>query len=98
MVTINGLSPTRVPNTNKAKKKSLSKKDKSENQVVKSTKVAEAVAHSIRQVKASDIEKAQIQYDLPPGGSRKAMEEYMDILNQARKEELAQLIGVDIYI
>jgi len=26
------------------------------------------------------------------------MEEYMDVMNQAKKEELAKLIGVDIYI
>ncbi|NCO47198.1 MAG: chromosome partitioning protein ParA, partial [Vibrio sp.] len=35
---------------------------------------------------------------LPEGRSRKAMEEYMDVMNQAKKEELAQLLGVDIYI
>ncbi|MFA0423475.1 chromosome partitioning protein ParA, partial [Vibrio sp. 10N.222.54.A1] len=32
------------------------------------------------------------------GRGRKAMEEYMDVMNQAKKEELAKLIGVDIYI
>lgn len=98
MVTINGLSPTIVPNTSKAKKKRLTKQNPTDNQVAKTTKVADAVANSIRQVSESEIEKAQIQYDLPSGGSRKAMEEYMDILNQSRKEELAQIIGVDIYI
>ncbi|EEY44479.1 hypothetical protein VMA_002545 [Vibrio mimicus VM223] len=39
-----------------------------------------------------------MQYDLPEGRARKAMEEYLDVMNQARKEELAQLLGVDIYI
>ena len=98
MVTVNGLSPSVIPSANKAKQKRLNKKQQDSSQVAQTTKVAEAVAHSIRQVKESDIEKAQLQYDLPQGQSRKAMEEYMDVLNQSRKEELAQLIGVDIYI
>ena len=42
------------------------------------------------------IHKAQVQYDLPEGRGRRAMEEYMDVMNQAKKEELAKLIGVGI--
>ncbi|GLO60292.1 hypothetical protein MACH09_08000 [Vibrio sp. MACH09] len=98
MVMINGLPATTVANTSKAQKNSPAKKQQNRSQIAQTTKVADAVAHSIRHVDESEIERAQIQYDLPPGGSRKAMEEYMDVLNQARKEELAQLIGVDLYI
>lgn len=98
MVTINGLSPSVVPNTKKTRTKSLSQKEQGKSQVAQATKVAEAVSQSIRQVSEADIQKSQLQYDLPSGQSRKAMEEYMDILNQSRKEELAKLIGVDIYI
>ncbi|MDW2167201.1 chromosome partitioning protein ParA, partial [Vibrio sp. 2099] len=42
--------------------------------------------------------RAQVQYDLPEGNARKAMEQYMDVMNRAKKEELAQLLGVDIYV
>lgn len=66
--------------------------------VSSTSKVATAVAESIRQVNESDIHRAQVQYDLPEGRGRKAMEEYLNVMNQARKEELAQLLGVDIYI
>ncbi|GAK87694.1 UPF0325 protein YaeH [Vibrio ponticus] len=59
---------------------------------------ANAVAHTIRHVQESDIHKAQIQYDLPEGRSRKAMEEYMRVMNQAKRDELIQMLGVDIYI
>lgn len=56
------------------------------------------MAHSIRHVNESDIHKAQVQYDLPEGQGRKAMEEYMNVMNQSKRDELSQLLGVDIYI
>lgn len=99
MVSINGLPPARIPNTNrasKAKKKNALAKGTSE--VAQTTKVATAVANSIRQMEPSDIHRAQVQYDLPEGRSRKALEEYLDVMHQARREELAQMLGVDIYI
>ncbi|ENC9835031.1 chromosome partitioning protein ParA [Vibrio fluvialis] len=99
MVSINGLPPARIPGANrasKAKKKNEASKGSSE--VAQTTKVATAVSNSIRQMDPSDIHRAQVQYDLPEGRSRKALEEYMDVMNQARKEELAQMLGVDIYI
>ncbi|MGD8108975.1 chromosome partitioning protein ParA [Vibrio sp. TRT 21S02] len=101
MVSINGLPPSQVPGsnrTNKTNKKNEVKKSQAQSQVGQPTKVANAVAHSIRQVKESDIHRAQIQYDLPEGQGRKAMEEYMNVMNQAKREELSQLLGVDIYI
>ncbi|ADT87603.1 chromosome segregation ATPase [Vibrio furnissii CIP 102972] len=66
--------------------------------MAQTTKVATAVSNSIRHVDPADINRAQLQYDLPEGRSRKALEEYMDVMNRARKEELAQMLGVDIYI
>ncbi|AIW14585.1 chromosome partitioning protein ParA [Vibrio europaeus] len=100
MVSINGLPPS-VPGpnrANKANKKNEVKKSGDKAAVSQPTKVANAVAHSIRHVNESEIHKAQVQYDLPEGRSRKAMEEYMDVMNQAKREELSQLLGVDIYI
>ncbi|WED22557.1 chromosome partitioning protein ParA [Vibrio sp. JC009] len=98
MVTIQGLPATVVNKPQKAKKRAEVKKDQTKGDPGQTTRVADAVSSSIRQVKESEIEKAQIQYDLPEGNSRKALEEYMEVLNRARKEELAQLVGVDIYI
>ncbi|NLS11561.1 chromosome partitioning protein ParA [Vibrio sp. SM6] len=65
------------------------------------TKVATAVAHSL--VNARSLANAQwdenaLGYDLPQGRARQALESYMDVMNQSKKEQLAQLLGVDIYI
>ncbi|ENK1945283.1 chromosome partitioning protein ParA [Vibrio cholerae] len=101
MVSINGLPPARLPGTNKTSKtgkKGEVSQSESGKSVSSTSKVATAVAESIRQVNESDIHRTQVQYDLPEGRGRKAMEEYLNVMNQARKEELAQLLGVDIYI
>lgn len=100
MVSINGLPPSLPgPNkANKANKKGEVKKSEDKSPVSQPTKVANAVAHSIRHVSESEIHRAQVQYDLPEGRSRKAMEEYMDVMHQAKREELSQMLGVDIYI
>jgi len=98
MVSINGLPPARIGNTNKAQKRDKVKNSQNQTAVGQPTKVANAVAQTIRQVDESELHRAQIQYDLPEGRSRRAMEEYMDVMNQAKREELAQLMGVDIYI
>lgn len=100
MVSINGLPPSiGGPNrTNKTNKKNQVKKTDQKEPVNQPSKVANAVANSIRHVNESDIHKAQVQYDLPEGRGRKAMEEYMNVLNQAKRDELSQMLGVDIYI
>ncbi|EMA2437798.1 chromosome partitioning protein ParA [Vibrio parahaemolyticus] len=104
MASINGLPPSLIPGTNrtnrtnKVGKKGQVKKAQNKQSVGQPSKVANAVAHSIKQVDESQIHRAQVQYDLPEGNARKAMEQYMDIMNRAKKEELAQLLGVDIYV
>jgi hypothetical protein len=106
MVSINGLPSAGIPRSNrasKAKKKSVSdaQASSSSSQVTslgQTTKVATAVAHSIHHMSDADMHDANLQYDLPEGRGRKAMEEYLDVMNQARREELAQMLGVDIYI
>ncbi|EGQ7981349.1 chromosome partitioning protein ParA [Vibrio vulnificus] len=101
MASINGLPPEIIPGTqrtNKSSNKRKVAKNQQQQAVGQTSKVANAVAHSIQNVKESDIHKAQIQYDLPEGHARRAMQEYMDVMNQAKREELAQLLGVDIYI
>ncbi len=99
MVSINGLPPAIIPGakrTNKVGKKGQVKKAQDKQSVGQPSKVANA--HSIKQVDESQIHRAQVQYDLPEGHARKAMEQYMDVMNRAKKEELAQLLGVDIYV
>ncbi len=98
MVSINGLPAAHVANTSKAKKSDRKRKSQHDAPIGEPTKVANAVATTIRHVQESDIHRAQIEYDLPEGSGRKAMEKYMDVMNQARREELTQLLGVDIYI
>ncbi|EJT0552942.1 chromosome partitioning protein ParA [Vibrio vulnificus] len=101
MASINGLPPAIIPGTqrtNKSSNKRKVAKNQQQQAVGQTSKVANAVAHSIQNVKESDIHKAQIQYDLPEGHARRAMQEYMDVMNQAKREELPQLLGVDIYI
>ncbi|WP_038172898.1 MULTISPECIES: hypothetical protein [Vibrio] len=100
MVSINGLPPS-IPGpnrANKANKKNEANKSQNQSPVSQPSKVANAVAHSIRHVNESDIHKAQVQYDLPEGRGRKAMQEYLNVLNQNKREELSQMLGVDIYI
>ncbi|WP_391087683.1 chromosome partitioning protein ParA [Vibrio sp. NH-UV-68] len=100
MVLINGLPPS-IPGpnrANKANKKNEANKSQNQSPVSQPSKVANAVAHSIRHVNESDIHKAQVQYDLPEGRGRKAMQEYLNVLNQNKREELSQMLGVDIYI
>jgi hypothetical protein len=100
MVSINGLPPS-VPGPNRANrtnKKNEVKKSSDKTPVSQPSKVANAVAHSIRHVNESDLHKAQVQYDLPEGRGRKAMEEYMSVMTQAKRDELSQMLGVDIYI
>ncbi|GMQ45725.1 chromosome partitioning protein ParA [Vibrio sp. 10N] len=102
MVSINGLPS--IPNQRKTQKanskKAVSKASTSQptSQSTQVTKVAQAVAHSVKHLSDADMAKAQVQYDLPEGRSKKALEEYMNVMNRAKREELQQLLGVDIYI
>ncbi|MCG3723107.1 chromosome partitioning protein ParA [Vibrio cincinnatiensis] len=98
MVSINGLPPARISNTHRASKAKKKEEAKGQASVSQTSKVADAVSHSIRQVDPADIHRARLQYDLPEGHARKALEEYLGVMNQARKEELAQMLGVDMYI
>ncbi|WP_413284013.1 chromosome partitioning protein ParA [Vibrio sp. MA40-2] len=98
MVTVNGLTPAIVQRNHKAHNKSALKNSDAQNNNNQTSKVASAVSQSIRVVSESDLEKVELQYDLPEGYSRKAMEQYMDVFHHAKKEHLAKLMGVDIYI
>ncbi len=105
MVSINGLPSipnqrkTQKAKTNKAvSKASTPSSTNATNQTTQVTKVAQAVAHSVKHLSGADVARAQVQYDLPEGRSKKALEAYMDVMNRAKREELEQLLGVDIFI
>ncbi len=100
MVSINGLPPAAIPGSNRSNKANRQQVKKTETgtSVGQPTKVANAVSQSIRHLNESDLKQSNLQYDLPEGRGRKAMEQYMDVMNQAKREELNRLIGVDIYI
>ncbi len=99
MASINGLPPSLGPVSSSSR--AISKKDKTakaDTAVSKPNKVARAVSSSIHHVDNAEFEKSRLQYDLPEGRGRQAMEQYWNVLNQAKREELAQMLGVDIYI
>lgn len=105
MVSVNGLPPSRINPTNassKAKGKGKVQKGKEVAAPAQPTKVATAVSHSINAISEADIQSqvnsSRVHYDLPEGRNRQAMEEYMNVMNQTRKDELARMLGVDIYI
>ncbi|MDW6003611.1 chromosome partitioning protein ParA [Vibrio mangrovi] len=102
MVSIQGLPPSRIPGTGKSSKTSKAKRQNAQSEAssgtYEPTPVANAVAHSMRSVKDAERFQENLQYDLPEGRARKALEEYFGVMNQARREELAQMLGVDIYI
>ncbi|MCJ2375678.1 chromosome partitioning protein ParA [Vibrio sp. ZSDZ34] len=62
------------------------------------SKVAQAVSLSVNQTQHSEFERARIHYDLPEGRNKKALEEYIGVMQHSKKEELARLLGIDIYI
>ena len=104
MVSIHGLPPALVQNRKVQKQQAVGKNNQvkkangSQAMVAQPSKVATAVTNQVKQLNASEYANYRLQYDLPGGGNRKAMEEYMDIMLQKRREELAQLVGVDLYI
>ncbi|MCW8327538.1 hypothetical protein MD588_01815 [Photobacterium sp. SDRW27] len=62
------------------------------------TVVAKAVAKSVRDPELIQDAHAKIQYDQPEGRNRQAMDSYMGVMYQNRKDELSSLVGVDVYV
>jgi len=60
--------------------------------------VASAVELSVKAMKNADYQESQVQYDLPEGKSRKAMQEYFNVMSHDKREELSQMLGVDMYV
>ncbi|PJC85430.1 chromosome partitioning protein ParA [Vibrio sp. HA2012] len=98
MVMINGINTSAVSQAGKPNRRPGVRQENNSGEAAQPTQLARAVSHSIRRADEADIERARVQYDLPEGHSRRAMQEYMNIFNQARKEELSQLVGVNLFI
>lgn len=94
----NGLYLGRVTNSQKTNKAQKRQYSSSSSTVGAPSQLAEAVARSLGDVASINAQRAQLQYDLPEGRSRKAMEEYLSIMNHAQREELTNMLGVDLYI
>lgn len=60
--------------------------------------VAKAVAKSVRDPELIQDAHAKIQYDQPEGKHRQALDSYMGVMYQNRKDELSSLVGVDVYV
>lgn len=98
MVSINGLPPSAgLPGPNRTSR-AQGQDNKPSSANAHPTAVANAVSRSLKSVNESELENNQIHYDLPEGKSRRALEEYYAVSNQAKKDELTQMLGVDIYI
>ena len=101
MSSINGLSSAGmagVRQTTTVTKKQATANTATPQSTTAPSKVARAVSQSIHAVDESQIRRAQVHYDLPQGHARKAMDTYMGVLHHAKKDQLAQLIGVDLYV
>ena len=60
--------------------------------------VAKAVAKSVRDPELIRDAHSKIQYDQPEGKHRQALDSYMGVMYQSRKDELSELVGVDVYV
>lgn len=102
MVSINGSTSPLLPNGGKSSKVSANSA-KSESRAVAAVPsspnaVASAVALSVKAQKNADFQQSQIQYDLPEGKARKALDEYFSVMSQAQRDEISQMLGVDMYV
>ncbi|MEZ8142204.1 chromosome segregation ATPase [Enterovibrio norvegicus FF-33] len=96
MVSIHGLpQPIQRP-SNAGRKKSQKASNSAE--VTQPSVVAKAVSQGIRHPELAQDAHQQIHYDVPDGRSRHALLSYMEVKNQARREEIMALFGVDVFV
>ncbi|MBV7299549.1 chromosome segregation ATPase [Enterovibrio paralichthyis] len=96
MVSIHGL-PQPIQRTGNTGRKKVRKAESSQESSQPSP-VAKAVSRGIRNPELAQDAHQHIHYDLPDGRSRHALAAYMDVKNQAKREELMALFGVDIFV
>lgn len=97
MVSIRGL-PQPIQGPGKTGRKPNNKKAETNKDVAQPSKVATAVSKGIRNPERAEEAYQNIHYDLPDGRSRQALATYMDVKNQARRDELIAMFGVDVFV
>ncbi|MDP5253872.1 MULTISPECIES: chromosome partitioning protein ParA [unclassified Vibrio] len=98
MTSINGLPSSSIHGTQKSSQLRRKKKTTSSVSDVSSSAIVKKNAIDVKNMAKAEDSAQAIHYDLPEGRSRKALQEYMGVLHQAKREELAQMLGVDLYI
>lgn len=96
MVSIQGVPP-QVLRAGKSGRKQPQKKQET-NDVSEPSQLAKAVSLGIRNPERAKDAFEHIHYDLPDGRSRYALASYMDVKNQARRDELIAMFGVDVFV
>ncbi|UXI02105.1 hypothetical protein [Photobacterium sp. TY1-4] len=59
---------------------------------------AKAAAKTVANPALLQQAHANIQYDQPEGKHREALDSYLGVMHQSRKEALSDLVGVDVYV
>ena len=110
MAGINGLPVVWTPSTaktsqlkratksNKTVKSNKTKSSKAVSTLGQPTQTAQAVSTSLHSFIEAERAQAHIHYDLPDDKTRKALDTYLAIMNQAEREKWMHLLGVDKYI
>ncbi|UTV28532.1 hypothetical protein [Photobacterium atrarenae] len=95
MVSIQRL-PTAIPAT----KKPVNQPERTAAAVqpAEPTVVAKAVAKTVADPALLQQAHANIQYDQPEGKHREALDSYLGVMHQSRRDALSDLVGVDVYV
>jgi hypothetical protein len=68
--------------------------------VVNNTQSAVITGGVSKSVPSPDVilnARANIQYDQPEGINREALDSYLGVMHQNKRDELSNLVGVDLY-
>ncbi|MFD2180083.1 chromosome segregation ATPase [Veronia pacifica] len=95
MVAIHGLpQPISRPSDRTSHSQPSVEADNGRNQTI----VARAVSKGLKNPEMAGDAYQQIHYDRPDGRGQNALASYHDVQNQAKREQLEDLFGVDIYV
>ncbi|MDO6705722.1 chromosome segregation ATPase [Photobacterium sp. 1_MG-2023] len=86
-------APQRTRRTNRKQKSEISASS-----APQPTVVAQVVAETIKDPALIENARSQVQYDSPQGKNKQALSAYMDVLHQAKREEYARLLGIDLFV
>jgi hypothetical protein len=69
--------------------------------VVNNTQSAVIASGVLKPATSTDVilnARANIQYDQPEGINREALDSYLGVMHQNKRDELSNLVGVDLYV